>query len=114
MTDGPAYTDRIAFHRDRLRRTKRTKRAILAEAARLAAILDARDVAYRRLVAHNARLEADRRFAEAAGAILTAWRSTPVPASPSNAAAELADVLGRIVDRFDELELDHAAQEVDE
>lgn len=103
--------ERTAAHRDRIRRQYRNRRRLLDHAAHLAAMLDVRDDAYRRLLVRNAQLEADRRFAEAAAAILTAWRNSPVPASPSNVAAELADVLGRLVDRLDELELDHAAEE---
>lgn len=109
MNAAPPLADRIAHHRGRLRRKLRTRRAALAEAARLTALLEVRDDAYRRLLAYNARLEADRRFAEAAGTIIKTWRSTPVPAD-GRVAVELAEVLGSIVDRFAELELDHAAE----
>jgi len=97
----PSYTDRVAWHLARYRSKKRparTRRALLVEVARLATVLDARDDAYRRLLSCNSQLEADRRFAEAIGAAITAG-------------CTLADLGAVAFDRYTELELDHATAE---
>ena len=100
----PSYSDRVAWHRDRYRakkRPERTRRALLAEAARLSAVLDVATDAYRRLLAANAALEADRRFAEAVGTAIVAGGT-------------LADLGAVAFDRYTELELDHATAEAAE
>ena len=102
----PTLDQRIAAAEHRIRNHGLKRRKLRRHAARMEALLEVRDAAYRRLLAHNATLEADRRFTEAATTILTAWRASPVPASPSNIAAQLADVLGSLVDRLDEHAID--------
>ena len=111
---GTTYTARLAFHRDRLRRTKRTKRAILAEAARLAALLDARDASYRRLLVTSTQREADRRFAEAVGTILVDTRAKLETLDADGRRTVRAGAYLAISDRFGELDLDHRLAEVDQ
>jgi len=109
----PSLADRIRFHKDRVKRSTRTRAGARHQAARALALLEVRDVAYRRLLVRNRELEADRRFAEAVGAILTNTRDrleldVLAERSPIRAGAYLA-----ISDRFGELELDHDLADAD-
>lgn len=109
--------ERTAAHRDRIRRQYRNRRRLLDHAAHLAAMLDVRDDAYRRLLVRNAQLEADRRFAEAVKAAALAMHGDHGPiGAPMDKWLDHHRTAGltfarTVVERLAELELDHAAEE---
>lgn len=94
----------------RIRNAGGNRRQLRRRAARAEALLEVRDDAYRRLLAHNARLEADRRAIEAIDTAFTAaiGDGNVYDLTPARGAA----LLVVIADRLGERDLDHELVEM--